>query len=136
MFHTSTLMFKNEIVETFSQIGDNVLSGDRLLFLCIGIKGDICFSNEIMCNYRKHPGGISSTFSVDLILKDLNSINFLKNIYPKFPAFRYRSYIYFTVALCKNATNFQKIYYLGIALLTSFSYFPKNIFKFKKYFSR
>ncbi len=136
LFHTATLMFRNEAKQIFNQIGHNVLSGDRLLFLSIAFKGKIYFSDEIMCIYRKHSGGISSTVRVDQILKDLYPISFLKKIYPNFPALRYKSYVYTTIALCNKATIFQKTYYLFMAFLTSFSYFPKNIVKFKKYFFR
>lgn len=131
-FHTASILFRNEVLSLFNQFASNVFSGDRFLFLCIAIKGDIFYSEQQMCIYRKHPGGISGNVKVQQIKRDLNSIDFLKKNFKSFPIMRYKSYIFATIAMCNNSNLFQKLYYLIMSFLYSFSYFPKNLVKFAK----
>lgn len=131
-FHTASILFRKSALTLFNQYAGNVFSGDRFLFLCIAIKGDIFYSEQQMCIYRKHPGGISVNVKVEQIKKDINSLDFLKANFKSFPVLRYKSYIYVTIALCKNSNLLQKVYFLTLSFIYSFSYFPQNLVKFTK----
>lgn len=112
LFHTATLMFRRQILQYFNPIANNILSGDRLLNLCIASKGKIFFSQEDMCMYRRHLEGISTTVKVKDLLKDLNSLKGLKALNSNFPVLRYKAYIFLTVALCKEANKIERMYFL------------------------
>ena len=135
LFHTASVMFRRTVLEIFNNIPD-VCSGDRLLNFCIAFSGKIRFSNDCMSVYRKHNSGLSSTSTVKQLLLDLNSISFLKRLYPSFPKYRYLSYVYATIGLCKNGPLYKRIYYLFLSFLFSFSYFPNNISFIFKHIAR
>ncbi|RGL84064.1 glycosyltransferase family 2 protein [Butyricimonas virosa] len=126
LFHTATVIFRKKIFDNIEKIPD-VLSGDRLFYFLMALNGKIRFFNESMCIYRKHSEGMSSVVTVDLLKKDFNMIPFLLNIDKTFPKYRYKSYLYITMGLCKNGNRFQRLYYLLMSCILSFSYFPGNI---------
>jgi glycosyltransferase involved in cell wall biosynthesis len=126
LFHTASLVFRRTVLELYNN-APAVLSADRLLNFCIAFSGKIHFSNECMCVYRIQSSGLHSNATLKQMLLDLNSISYLKKIYPMFPKYQYLSYVYATIGLCKNGAFYEKVYYLFLSFLFSFSYFPKNI---------
>lgn len=126
LFHTASVMFRRPVLDLFSR-SPLVLSCDRLLNFCMSFVGKIHYSDECMCAYRVHAGGMSSNASVAQMKLDLNCIAYLKQVHPAFPAVRYRSYVYATIGLCKAATAGQKLYYLTLSFLLSFADFPGNL---------
>jgi glycosyltransferase involved in cell wall biosynthesis len=126
LFHTASIMFRRPVLDLFSR-SPLVLSCDRLLNFCMSFMGKVHYSDECMCAYRVHVGGMSSNASVAQMKLDLNCIPYLKQVHPSFPAARYRSYVYATIGLCKAATAGQKLYYLALSLLLSFANFPGNL---------
>lgn len=126
LFHTASVVFRRTVLELLDN-APSVLSGDRLLNFCITFLGKIRFFNDCMCVYRIHGSGMSSTATVKQMLLDLNCISYLKRMYPSFPKYRYMSYVYATIGLCKNGPLYQRLYYMFLSFLFSFSYFPNNI---------
>jgi len=126
LFHTASVMFRKPVLSLFIE-SPLVLSCDRLLNICISFAGKVHYSNERMCAYRLHDGGMSSNASVEQMKLDLNCISYLKRVSPVFPKYRYMSYVYATIGLCKAARFEQKIYYLSLYFLYSFSHFPGNL---------
>jgi len=126
LFHTASVVFRRPVLELLNNI-PLVLSLDRLLNLCISFLGKIHFSDDCMCVYRKHNAGLSSTVTIKQMQLDLNSIPYLKKIYPSFPKYRYISYVYATIGLCELASFPQKLYYSFLSFFFSFSYFPDNV---------
>ena len=81
-----------------------------------------------MCVYRKHDTGASSTVLLQNLKADLNIIPYMQRICKKFPKYRYLSFLYGTFALYPtNIRSKEKLGYLLLSFLYSFSYFPKNI---------
>lgn len=126
IFHTASVLFRRPVLDLFSR-SPLVLSCDRLLNFCISFLGKIHYSEECMCAYRLHTGGMSSNASVAQMKLDLACIPYLKQIHPTFPDVQYRSYVYATIALCKAATLPQKLAYLTMFFVLSFADFPHNI---------
>ena len=126
LFHTASVVFRRPVVDLFRR-APLVLSGDRLLNLCISFLGKIHYSEECMCVYRLHGAGMSSNATVREMKMDLASIPFLVQACPAFPKYRYLSYIYATIGLCKAARPGQKIWYLALSFVFSFASFPANL---------
>lgn len=126
LFHTASLMFRRQAVGLFCQ-SPQVLSCDRLLNLCVSFMGPIHYSEANMCVYRLHAGGMSSNATVEQMKLDLRCIDYLQSLQPRFPKYRYLSYVYATVGLCRSATAFQRCWFVFLSVLLSFSYFPSNV---------
>jgi glycosyltransferase involved in cell wall biosynthesis len=126
LFHTSTLLFKREVLALLEGL-PTLLSGDRLVNLVISFKGKLHFFQESMGVYRKHPGGLSSTATIPQMLTDLNCASFLKRLHPAFPRYRFVSYVYATIGMHPQAAPTQRLRYMGLSFLYSFSFFPENI---------
>ena len=126
LFHTASIVFRKSAVELLIN-SPSVYSGDRLLNFCICILGKIRYFDECMCVYRRHTTGVSSTATVKQMTIDLNCISYLNSICPSFPKYRYMSYVYTTIGLCKNGSISQRMYYLFLSFLLSFADFPRNI---------
>lgn len=126
LFHTASVVCRRTVLKQLNN-APAVLSGDRLLNFCIAFSGKIRFFDDCMCVYRIHGSGMSSVVTVKQMRLDLNCIPYLKRIFPSFPRFRYMSYVYATVGLCKNGPLYQRLYYIFLSFLFSFSYFPNNI---------
>ncbi|MBC5766916.1 glycosyltransferase [Ramlibacter albus] len=135
LFHTASVLFRREAVELFCG-APLVLSCDRLLNLCITFAGKIHYSEETMCVYRLHGGGMSSNVTVEQLRLDLSSIDYLKSIEPTFPAQQYRSYVFATIGLCQRATWVQRVYYMAVSFLLSFATFPRNLGLYGTHFIR
>lgn len=126
LFHTASVVFRKSVLDSMGKM-PNVHSGDRLINLSMAISGKIRFFDECMGIYRIHNSGASSNSDIKQMLLDLNSIAFLKNAYPNFPVYRYKSYIYATVGLLKNISIHKKVFYLFLSFFYSFSNFPDNL---------
>lgn len=126
LFHTASVMFRRPVLDLFNQ-SPSVLSCDRLLNFCISFAGKVHYSDECMCAYRLHGGGMSSNASVEQMKLDLDCIPYLKRVQPAFPKYRYLSYVYATIGLCKSARTEQKLYYLSLSFIFSFANFPGNL---------
>ena len=128
LFHTASFIYRSVPIKNLPQIERSVLSGDKLLFLkCVSI-GPIKYMDDVMCVYRKHDTGASSTVLLQDLKADLNIIPYMQQICKKFPKYRYLSFLYGTFALYPTDINFkEKLRYLLLSFLFSFSYFPKNI---------
>ena len=134
-FHTASVLFRCQVVSLFCG-APRVISCDRLLNFCISFIGKIYYSEESMCTYRLHRGGISSNVTVAQLKLDLSSVEYLKAIQPSFPAYQYRSYVYATIGLCKLATPWQRLYFIILSFLLSFAVFPRNLRLYGSYISR
>lgn len=126
LFHTASVTFRRPVLDLFSE-SPLVLSCDRLLNFCISFLGKVHYSQECMCAYRLHGGGMSSNASVEQMKLDLNCIPYLKQVHPAFPKYRYLSYVYATIGLCKAARFDQRLYYLSLFFIFSFANFPGNL---------
>ncbi len=126
MFHMASVMFRRPVVGLFCN-GPLVLGCDRLLNFCISFVGEIHYSEEVMCAYRLHGGGMSSNATVDQMKLELNSIPYLAKLQPGFPKYRYLSYVYAAIGLSRSARWDQKLYFLLLSFLYSFSSFPRNL---------
>ena len=126
LFHTASVMFRRPVLDLFSK-SPLVLSCDRLLNFCISFKGKIHYSDECMCAYRLHGGGMSSNASVEQMKLDLNCIPYLKQVQSTFPKYQYLSYVYATIGLCRAASLAQKLKYLALSFTFSFANFPDNL---------
>ena len=126
LFHTASVIFRRRAVDLFIE-SPEVVSCDRLLNFCISFIGKIYYSPECMCVYRLHIGGLSVTASIEQMKKDLLCVEYLTLVYPKFPKYKYLSYVYATIGLKKAARIDQRIYFLLMSFIYSFSNFPNNI---------
>lgn len=135
LFHTASVIFRRSILDLYRQM-PIVHSGDRLINFCMAITGKIRFFDSSMCIYRLHSLGMSSNSSIQKMLLDLNSIPYLKKLYPNFPSYRYKSYVYATVGLLKGVSMNKKVYYLFLSFFYSFSNFPGNMKIILNYFSK
>jgi glycosyltransferase involved in cell wall biosynthesis len=126
LFHTASVIFRRRAVDLFCR-APLVLSCDRLLNFCIAAIGKIHYSDQSMCVYRLHGAGLSSNVTVEQLRMDLRSVGYLKSIDPSFPSRQYRSYVYATIGLCARATRSQRLYYMAMSFLLSFSSFPRNL---------
>lgn len=135
LFHTASVIFRREAVDIFCR-APLVLSCDRLLNFCITFIGKIHYSDETMCTYRLHDGGMSTNVTVEQLKRDLSCVDYLKSIKPTFPSQQYRSYVYATIGLCRRATRSERVYYMAISFLLSFATFPRNLILYGKHLGR
>lgn len=126
LFHTASVMFRRPVIELFRN-APLVLGCDRLLNFSMSFLGKIHYSEESMCVYRLHGTGMSSNATVEQMKLELNSVPYLKKIQPKFPKYRYLSYIYAAIGLCRAARPDQKLYFLTLSFIYSFANFPQNL---------
>lgn len=126
LFHMASVMFRRPVLELFCN-APLVLGCDRLLNFCISFVGKLHYSAEVMCVYRLHGAGMSSNATVEQMKLELNSVPYLAKMQPTFPKYRYMSYIYAAIGLSSKAKSEQKIYFLALSFLYSFSYFPNNL---------
>lgn len=133
IFHTASIMFRRCVFDK-NILPNNVLSGDKALILLIIMCGRFWYSNDDMCVYRKNEGGISSWVTVEILKKDLNIIKWAKSIDKNFPSWKYRSFLHFTFyTYPPKLTIFEIIKNYFLAVLYSFSNFPKNILIIYRY---
>lgn len=127
LFHTASFLFRRKILEG-NDIPDNILAGDRYLFLLCSFSGLIKYLTESMCVYRKNASGISSWVTYDLLKKDLNIPFLLSEINTDFPRFRYLSFVHKTLLVYPEKITFDKFlkHYI-LYFIFSFSEFPSNL---------
>lgn len=126
LFHMASVVFRRPVLDLFCN-APLVLGCDRLLNFCISFLGKIHYSKESMCVYRLHGAGMSSNATVEQMKLELNSVPYLKQIQPQFPKYRYLSYVYAAIGLCRAARLDQKLYFLMLSFIYSFANFPKNL---------
>ena len=127
LFHTASVAFRRSASAVFCN-SPTVLSCDRLLNLCISSIGKIHYSDEVMCVYRRHGGGMSSNVTPEQLKMDLSCVPYLSRLNHQFPKYRYKAYIFATIGLCARSSPRQMLIYSALAALYSFSYFPNNLF--------
>lgn len=121
------MFFRSKIIKE-NIYPNNILSGDKALYILISLSGTIKYSSKIMGIYRKHEGGISSWVTYDLMKQDLNMIPWICNLDHNFPKYKLLSIIHKTIILHSNEITLKNLIYHSINfILYSFSYFPKNI---------
>lgn len=129
LFHTASFVFRTDPYRKYPPMPGKALSGDRLLFLLVAANGPIYYFNDIMCIYRKHDGGISSTVTYNMMKRDFNTVDYLQKNVKNFPKYRYLSFIHNTCMQYPQEKLPLKIimkhYFLSV--LYSFSYFPDNL---------
>lgn len=128
LFHTASIMFRRSVLETILPAPD-VLSADRLVNLCTALQGTIHYSDEVMCVYRRHGGGMSYNVTPEQLKMDLSCVPYLSRLNHQFPKYRYQAYIFATIGLCTRSSPRQMLIYSALAALYSFSYFPNNLFQ-------
>jgi glycosyltransferase involved in cell wall biosynthesis len=145
-FHTSSFVYRKEIWDNTGGIPENISSNERAIYPMVAIFGKIKYFKENMCVYRFTGSGLSSRIIYKELETDLNMLPWLVKIDPKFPKFKYRSFLH----LCMYTYGSPKIPFFVLFkhyFLFSFysiSYFPKNlgdlkwgsVFFFKKAFKK
>jgi hypothetical protein len=127
IFHTASIVASAAIYD-LPPFTKSCMSGDKLLILRCLTLGNIYYLSDCMCVYRKHGTGVSSNVSLPRLKTDLNIVDYMVSINPKFPKYRYLSFLYGTFAMYpKEISIWKRTYYLCISAVLSFSYFPKNI---------
>ena len=135
LFHTASVIFRRPVADMFSR-SPQVLSCDRLINFCMSFLGKIHYSEETMCAYRLHGGGMSSNVTVAQLKLDLDCIDYMKALQPSFPKYQYLSYVYATIGLCRKATAGQRLSYLTLSFIVSFATFPRNLSLYGRHFAR
>lgn len=127
-FHTASMMWRTEIRTSLPIMTQPIVSGDKLMCLQLATYGPIFYMPDVMCVYRKHGTGMSNVVSINNLKSDRNIIEYMRKISSDFPKYRYLSFLYGTFATyAKDVSIARKIWYLIVAFILSFSYFPKNI---------
>ena len=127
-FHTASIVFRQTIISNIKEF-PKVISGDRFLIILVALSGKIKFMDECMCVYRKHAAGISSLVTTKMMKLDLNMVPFFTKRSSNFPKYRLLSFLYLTIAKYpKDIGQAQKLYYLFVSFIFSFSYFPRNLY--------
>jgi glycosyltransferase involved in cell wall biosynthesis len=93
LFHTASLVFRSEITKRYS-LPTDITAYDRALFFLLATFGKIHYSNEAMCCYRKHLGGMSSWVTTEMLEKDLKIIPWISKINPDFPKHQYYLFLH------------------------------------------
>ncbi len=127
-FHTASFVFRAELFHSINNFPTNITSADRALFLLCAASGPIKYFPLPMCVYRKNEQGISGWITTILLKKDLNIIPWIREINPKFPQNRFKSYLFYTIfTYPEKARKSELLKYYFLFAFYSFSYFPHNI---------
>lgn len=127
-FHTSSLMFRAEIIEKCGGIPTNIVSCDRAIFAMLSIYGKIMYFKDAMCVYRKSNIGISTHLSSSDLQKDLNMLQWIKRLDTNFPLQRLKSFIHFCIYSYPTKIKYSHLFkHYFLFIFFSFSYFPKNL---------
>ena len=128
LFHTASIVYRASGYRDLPPMNMPIVSGDKLEILKLSYLGLIRYFEDCMGVYRVHSTGMSSVVKLKDIKKDRNIMVYMKSIYPQFPKYRFLSFLYGTFALYpKDVSIIQKVYYLFLSFVLSFSYFPTNI---------
>ncbi len=132
-FHTCSLMLRGYIIKT-NTLPKNVIAGDRLINLLVTSYGDIYYSDEVMACYRKSSVGISSRITYQALEEDKVIVDWMVNINPSFPKYRYLSFIHYTIfAYPKHLPLGILVKNCILYIFYSFSEFPKNLIPVTKF---
>lgn len=132
-FHTSSLMFRGYIVKE-NALPKNVIAGDRTINLLVTSYGNIYYSDEVMACYRKSSVGISSRITHQALEEDKVIVDWMLNINPLFPKYRYLSFIHYTIfAYPKHVPLGVLVKNCFLYIFYSFSEFPKNLIPVTKF---
>jgi len=126
-FHTSSVVYRKEFWDKTGGIPPSISSNERALYPMLALFGNIKYFSQSMCVYRLSATNLSSHVTHKELETDLNMLPWLKNIHPKFPITRFRSFLHlcmFTYGGKISIIALIKHYFLFA--LFSFSYFPKN----------
>jgi len=127
IFHTASVLFRAYICKKHL-LPTNITAGDRALFFLIVYYGKIYFLEDVMACYRKSSTGISSWVTATLLEKDLEIVKWIVKIDPRFPKYKYLSFIHYTIfAYPKRVTLSKLIKHFLPYVFYSFAEFPYNI---------
>lgn len=114
-FHTATLIFR--ACNFPNDYPDNILSGDRLLYILLSLKGDILCLGASTAVYRKHTSGLSSNVTSTQLMRDLNMINYLNSKLDKSIIHKLKAYIYSTIIDYSKTISFKDFTILSFKFL-------------------
>lgn len=135
LFHTASLMFRSEIIKKHS-LPKDITAGDRALFFLLAACGKIHYSNEVMCMYRKHAGGVSSWVTTEMLEKDLKIVPWISKINPEFPGHRYYQFLHLVALSYPNSLSIFGV--IKHSFLYMYHYFfvtPRNFSSLKQFFT-
>jgi len=137
-WHTSTIVYKKEILNSFPDWYGKLLGGDWQLYIIAAQQGSIGYIDEVMSIYRVHPGGIWSSMTIDdqhkfanqrleLLLKNLGGAYRKKTLGNQFKQAAAR---YFEIEILSgtpawNTKNGAKYFLEQLLLKSNLSYFQK-----------
>lgn len=128
LFHTSSFIIRTDKFFQLPPMSLPYISGDKLSNLKATVCGPIKYFDEPWCVYRIHTTGMSKVVKLKDLKKDLNIATYMTSIYPTFPKYRFLSFLYGTFAMYPtDVTIINKVFYLFLSFILSFSYFPSNI---------
>ncbi len=126
-FHTASFLFRSKIVREHP-LPDDILSGDRALFLLVASQGSVRYMDETMCVYRKHAGGVSNWVTGAMLEKDLVLPRWFRTVRGDFPSRRLKAYIHESIVRYPSGEALgMRLKHGWRYLCHSFSFFPENI---------
>lgn len=127
-FHTSSLLYRGYIWKKYNGIPLDIHANERAMYYIIATEGKIRYFNSSMCIYRLSSLGISARITPKILKQDLNMIPWIMSINKKFPKYRYKSYLYYSIFTYPRKVKRWELfrYFIPFAFY-SFSYFPYNI---------
>lgn len=131
-FHTSSLVYRQEIWDMAEGIPANILSNDRAIYIMVAMHGKISYLNDVMCIYRKSSSGISSSASMNELKRDVNMIPWIKKLDRDYPYLKFESFLHLNIfgaykAGLLNLKLFRFVKHYLLFVILSFSYFPNNL---------
>lgn len=127
-FHTSSLVYRRELWVKSGGIPATISSNERAIYPMLAIYGPIRYFGRDMCVYRLAPTGLNSRISANELATDLSMIPWLKQLYKKFPANKFRSFLHLCIySYPRRVTIIQLCKHFFLFIIFSFSYFPKNL---------
>ena len=108
LFHTASIMFRSEIIKKHP-LPTEITSVDRALFFLLTAFGKIYFSDEVMCCYRKHTGGMSSWVTTEMLEKDLKIVPWISKINTEFPKHKYYRFLHFVALDYPSSLSISKV---------------------------
>lgn len=128
-FHTSSFVYRKEIWDKTGGIPSNISSNERAIYPMVAIFGKIKYFKESMCVYRLAGTGLNSRINYTELETDLQMLPWLQSLSKSFPIYKFKSFLHlciFTYGRTKMPiAALFKHYFLF--LISSFSYFPKNL---------
>ena len=135
LFHTASFVFRSDIIKKHTLPAD-ITSVDRALFFLVAACGKIYYSNEFMCCYRKHAGGMSSWVTTEMLEKDLKIIPWISQISPKFPKHKYYKFLHLVALRHPRYLSISKVINPSTLYLYHSLYVGPNKFQDIKLFWR